>query len=78
VLVLTGYTGADFISCSCFITYNTPTGPATVVSGPANLFVVTGGTPGVLVNLSSRAFVGTGDNIMIGGFYIVGSTRERC
>jgi hypothetical protein len=28
------------------------------------------------VNISSRAFVGTGDNILIGGFYIVGSTSR--
>jgi hypothetical protein len=28
------------------------------------------------VNISSRAFVGAGDNILIGGFYITGSTSR--
>jgi hypothetical protein len=29
-----------------------------------------------MINISSRAYVGTGDNILIGGFYIVGSTSR--
>jgi hypothetical protein len=38
--------------------------------------VGTASNPGFLVNISSRAFVGTGDNILIGGFYIGGSTSR--
>jgi hypothetical protein len=33
-------------------------------------------TPGALVNISSRALVETGDNILIGGFYLVGTTSR--
>ena len=43
-------------------------------SSPAVLKVVNAVSPGTLSSISSRAFVGTGDNILIGGFYIVGST----
>jgi hypothetical protein len=32
--------------------------------------------PGAATSISARAFVGTGDNILIGGFYIVGSTSR--
>jgi hypothetical protein len=43
---------------------------------PATVTVASTSSPGALVNISSRAFVGTGDNILIGGFYIVGSTSR--
>jgi sugar lactone lactonase YvrE len=43
-------------------------------SSAANLQVTTSSTPGYVVSISSRAFVGTGDNVLIGGFYIVGNT----
>jgi hypothetical protein len=33
-------------------------------------------SPGYLVNLSARGLVGTSGNILIGGFYIVGSTSR--
>jgi hypothetical protein len=45
-------------------------------SAPATVSVAPNTDPGALVNISSRAFVGTGDNILIGGFYIVGSTSR--
>jgi hypothetical protein len=45
-------------------------------SSAAVVSVVTSSTPGIASSLSSRAFVGTGDNILIGGFYIVGSTSR--
>ena len=32
--------------------------------------------PGFLVNISSRAFVGTGDGILIGGFFVGGTTSR--
>jgi uncharacterized repeat protein (TIGR03803 family) len=43
-------------------------------TGVVTLQVAASSTPGTLSSISSRAFVGTGDNILIGGFYIVGST----
>ena len=45
-------------------------------SNAAELTVVSSSNPGSLVNISSRAFVGTGDSILIGGFYIAGSTSR--
>jgi hypothetical protein len=42
----------------------------------ANLVVNTSATPGAVSSISSRAFVGTGDNILIGGFYVVGGTSR--
>lgn len=54
---------------------------ATNAAGPTNssqaaLAVVATSNPGFLVNISSRAFVGTGDSILIGGFFIGGSTSR--
>jgi sugar lactone lactonase YvrE len=46
----------------------------TDASSAASLSVTTSSSPGTLIGLSGRGFVGTGDNILIGGFYIVGST----
>ena len=43
-------------------------------STPANLVVQTGGTPGTVGSISARSYVGTADNVLIGGFYINGST----
>jgi len=48
-------------------------GPTTNITG---LSVVTSSTPGTSSSLSARAFVGTGDNILIGGFYISGSSSR--
>jgi hypothetical protein len=45
-------------------------------SNAATLAVAPASNPGYLINISARAFVGTGSNIMIGGFYIVGSTSR--
>jgi len=45
-------------------------------SGAAVLSIATTSTPGYASSISSRAFVGTGDNILIGGFYIVGGTSR--
>jgi len=45
-------------------------------SDSAALVVGTAATPGYLVNISSRAFVGTGDSILIGGFFVGGSTSR--
>jgi len=45
-------------------------------SAPALVSVTQSPNPGFLVNISSRAFVGTGANILIGGFYIGGTTSR--
>jgi hypothetical protein len=54
--------------------YSLSTGSAT--SDTASLAVENTSFPGNLTNLSARGFVGTGDNVLIGGFYIVGSTSR--
>jgi sugar lactone lactonase YvrE len=43
-------------------------------STAATVTVVSTSSPGAVSSISARAYVGTGDNILIGGFYIVGST----
>ena len=45
-------------------------GQSLYASGPAYL---NGGTPANLANISTRARIGTGDNVLIGGFIIQGS-----
>jgi hypothetical protein len=52
-----------------------PTG-SSPVSDTAVLSVISAANPGVASSISSRAFVGTGNNILIGGFYIVGTTSR--
>ena len=49
----------------------------TASSSPATLSVVTTSTPGYLLNLSGRAYVGTGSNTLIGGFAIVGTGSKE-
>ena len=71
-LMLGNVTSAGAGAYSCVVT--SPTG--TNVSDEADLVVENSATPGFLVNISSRAFVGTGDKILIGGFYIGGSTSR--
>jgi hypothetical protein len=71
-LVLTNVGPASAGSYTCVVT----NASGSNFSTPANLVVQSSGDPGSLVNLSSRAFVGTGDNILIGGFYVVGSTAR--
>jgi sugar lactone lactonase YvrE len=69
-LVLQGATPADDGDYSCVVT----TPGAISQSNTAGLIVSATSTPGSLTALSGRAFVGTGDNILIGGFFIAGST----
>jgi hypothetical protein len=47
-----------------------------VTSGGEVLTVTSVTNPGYLVNISSRAFVGTGDSILIGGFFVGGKTSR--
>jgi hypothetical protein len=51
-------------------------GSGSTTSNPAVLQVAASSNPGLATSISTRAFVGTGDNILIGGFYIVGSTSR--
>ncbi len=69
-LFIQGATAANNGDYACVVT----TGGTAVRSNAAGLQVEASSNPGYLISISSRAFVGTGDNILIGGFYIVGST----
>ena len=48
----------------------------TVSSTPAVLNVVSTGNPGRLIAISTRSFVGTGDDVQIGGFVLSGSAAQ--
>jgi len=69
-LIIQGATAAENGDYACAVT----TGGVSTVSNAAGLVVVSTSTPGSVMAISIRAFVGTGDNILIGGFYITGST----
>ena len=71
-LELSGVTSASSGNYTCVVTNSFGSN----VSNQANLAVVTSPTPGFLVNISSRAFVSTGNSILIGGFFIGGSTSR--
>jgi hypothetical protein len=68
VLLVTGATSANSGTYTC-----TATNSQGFVTTSAALSVVTSATPGYLTDLSSRATVGTGGNIVIAGFAIGGS-----
>jgi hypothetical protein len=71
-LVITGATAANDGNYSCLVT----TSSGAVQSNSAGLIVAPVTSPGYLVNISSRAFVGSGDSILIGGFFVGGSTSR--
>jgi len=71
-LVITAAAAANEGDYSCLVTIS----GVSTQSNASSLIIATTGTPGFLVNISSRAFVGTGANILIGGFYIGGSTSR--
>jgi hypothetical protein len=71
-LMVQGANPADTGDYSCVVT---DSGIATQ-SNAAGLLVVSTPNPGYLINISARANVGTGGNILIGGFYVVGSTSR--
>jgi DNA-binding beta-propeller fold protein YncE len=68
-LVIQGATTANDGSYACIVT----SGGLSTTSNAANLSVTTSSNPGLATSISTRAFVGTGDNILIGGFFVVGS-----
>jgi sugar lactone lactonase YvrE len=71
-LMITNATAASAGNYTCIATDS----GGTNTSSAANLVVASSANPGSLPNFSGRAFVGTGDNVFIGGFYIVGSTSR--
>jgi len=71
ILWIQGATSANAGTYTC--TASNSTGTATA---SATLGVATGSTPGYLVNVSARANVGTGANILIGGFSITGTGNK--
>jgi sugar lactone lactonase YvrE len=71
-LVITGASAADVGDYACTVT----TSGSPAQSNSAALLVINATVPGYLVNISSRAFVGTGDSILIGGFFVGGSTSR--
>jgi Immunoglobulin domain len=72
-LVISGATSANAGSYTCTATNSS--GPVT--SRAASLAVVSTQTPGHLVNLSTRAMVGTGGNILIAGFAVGGGAGNE-
>jgi hypothetical protein len=71
-LVIAGTSASEDGDYTCIVTISN----VATQSNTASLVVSNASDPGALVNISSRAYVGTGDNILIGGFYIVGSTSR--
>ena len=69
-LVINGATAANNGDYTCIVT----TGGVATTSNASGLEVVSTTNPGTLLALSGRAFVGPADQILIGGFYIGGST----
>jgi sugar lactone lactonase YvrE len=69
-LVIQGAAPANDGDYACIVT----TASGSVMSNTAGLQVEAASTPGIVSSISSRAFVGTGDNVLIGGFYVAGST----
>jgi hypothetical protein len=71
-LVITNVTGLSAGNYALMATNSIGSTSSTV----AQLQVASSSNPGLATSISTRAFVGTGDNILIGGFYIVGSTSR--
>jgi beta-glucanase (GH16 family) len=70
-LVIANATPASSGTYTVFAYNSTGSGSA---STPAEVSVTQAPTPGQLISISARAFVGAGDNVLIGGFYVAGST----
>ena len=71
-LVISGATSANNGAYTCIVTI----GSLSVHSDPATLTVTSAANPGFLVNLSARASVGVGNDILIGGFFVGGTTSR--
>ena len=73
VLDLTGVTSANAGTYACAATYSS----GSITSTAATLTVVSASSPGYLVNLSARANVGVGNNLLIGGFRAGGAGTKH-
>lgn len=69
-LLVQGVNSSMAGSYTCVVTNSL----GSVTSQPAVLQIGSGSPPGQLSSISARAFVGSGDDILIGGFYINGGT----
>jgi hypothetical protein len=69
-LLLRNATAADDGSYSCLLTNSS----GATLSGSADLTVANSSAPGRLIDISCRALVGTGGNILIAGFTVGGGT----
>jgi DNA-binding beta-propeller fold protein YncE len=69
-LVISGAGPNNVGDYACIVT----TGGVSTQTNTASLLLGSTSNPGYLVNFSARGFVGTGQNILIGGFYIGGNT----
>ncbi len=72
ILEISGVTAANAGYYACVATAS----GHSATSSAAVLTVASTATPGTLTNISSRANVGTGNNILIGGFVVGGSTAR--
>jgi hypothetical protein len=72
-LVISKITGLSNGSYTVVAVNSNGSSPA---SSAAAVSVVTATNPGTVGSISARAFVGTNDNILIGGFFIAGTTSR--
>ena len=73
ILLISGATSASAGAYACVATNSV----GSVTSTSAALTVTTTSNPGYLLNLSARADVGTGNNILIGGFGVTGTGTKQ-
>jgi hypothetical protein len=74
-LLITGTTADDAGNYTCVAIFTPHDGsPVYMKTTAANLIVTGTSTPGHVLAISARAYVGSGDNILIGGFFIAGKT----
>lgn len=72
-LVISGATAANAGTYSCTATNSS----GSLASNPATLTIISTPNPGHLINLSTRAVVGTGGNILIVGFAVGGGSGSE-
>jgi uncharacterized repeat protein (TIGR03803 family) len=84
ILLLRDVTQAQAGTYSCVATWDpllyplsSLSNPTVVTSAPATLAVVATSDPGRLANLSGRASVGSGGNVLVGGFGVGGTSTKQ-
>ena len=75
ILVIPSAAAANAGVYTCYVENTNPTGISINISFTLN--VTTAANSGYLVNLSSRAYAGTGTNTLIGGFAILGTGSKE-